>query len=966
MNSTQRIANVYMQKLMIPTYQLQSDDINPMFGKRLNPYPYTLQNFRERKITESIYDVVVVENEYLKLMVIPSLGGRLFSSFDKRTKKEMFFRNSVIKPGMVGTRGAWFAGGVEFNFPISHSPTTMTRVNYQTNKYEDGSASVVFGQIEYMSNMNWKVEIKLYPGKSYIEQNVYLYNPTAYENRFYFWTNAAVEYNDNVKLIYPFDWCINQYDDKYIKWPFYKGADFSNLREIPYPYETFGKLCTDNFFGSYDLLKDAGVVHYSDTKKLKGAKFFTWGNDDLGEVWNKALTKNEKYFEIQSGLYESQNMYKFLKPHQGLSWSEYWYPVSGTKGFLHAEKEIAVNIETTSKKVDVYLSANEDLGECEIVLNVGKEEYRFIRYLSPTKIEHVVLNKSDQFNQDRSIRLNIYSKDRHIAELRRLYHDNEQSLDTDIYEDARVVKDDIFKANDFKWGMQQESLGETEKALELYRKYLEKNQGCIITLLRLGRLYLKQQVHDEASACFLKVLEKDNRNSEARFLLAVTEKECGHYTKAIMLFTDIPAESEYYKASVIELVKLMICVGKYRDAIKLLELNRDCKTTYLNFLASVAYRNNRLKNESLNIVKRNCIDEFLLTEHLLLENNSTIVQQQMRDYVTDEPQLMTIIILEYISMNLYEDAEKILEFYKEKNMKLRILYYHVKKKLHQEEIKPDIFAEGVEDYAFVCEKGIAKIIEEEIGDDNSGVSDYLLGNYYCWLGRKDKAIELFISSYIKGCTYTVLLRNLGALLYNYKKDNITALKYLEADLKLNDGKNPDILIMLDAIYSDMGLYRKREKLIPYMEKVENKQIVLLHLVNIYSDLGNSERAFSILNSEDIENWEGFENSGLFYKKVLFKLIDKAIEEQNIKKATEYADMLEVYPENLHYGDSIRFPKADICYYKGYVYSLSENEDKAIYQFRKGALEFDDDRLDHNEVTREFSLKCMAEYKKRCR
>src|SRR5690606_15889090 len=125
------------------------------------------------------------------------------------------------------------AGGIEFNFPISHAPTTMDRVNYEISEGGDGSASVIFGNIEQMSGMNWKVELKLYPGKAYIEQNVRLYNPTPYENRYYFWTNTAVEYNPSVKLIYPFDWGIN-FDSNYIKWPYYKNMDVRNPSEVPY------------------------------------------------------------------------------------------------------------------------------------------------------------------------------------------------------------------------------------------------------------------------------------------------------------------------------------------------------------------------------------------------------------------------------------------------------------------------------------------------------------------------------------------------------------------------------------------------------------------------------------------------------------------------------------------------------------------------------------------------------------
>lgn len=139
---------VYATRLKIPTYKILRDDLNPMFDSKLNIYPYTLQNFRSKTRDYTDYEAVIIENEYLRLIILPELGGRLYSALDKRNNKEIFYRNKVIKPRMIGTRGAWFSGGVEFNFPVSHSPNTIDRVNFHLKNYENGSASIVFGNIE--------------------------------------------------------------------------------------------------------------------------------------------------------------------------------------------------------------------------------------------------------------------------------------------------------------------------------------------------------------------------------------------------------------------------------------------------------------------------------------------------------------------------------------------------------------------------------------------------------------------------------------------------------------------------------------------------------------------------------------------------------------------------------------------------------------------------------------------------
>src|SRR5690606_37853451 len=115
-----------------------------------------------------------------------------------------------------------------------------------------------------------------------------------------------------------------------------------------------------NYFSLYDMGRDEGIVHFAERKKLKGAKFFIWGNDPRGESWNKALTNDgSQYIEIQSGPFESQGVYKFLKPHQEITWSEYWYPVNGMSGIKYAEKELALNLESLDQGIEFKLQAME-------------------------------------------------------------------------------------------------------------------------------------------------------------------------------------------------------------------------------------------------------------------------------------------------------------------------------------------------------------------------------------------------------------------------------------------------------------------------------------------------------------------------------------------------------------------------------------------------------------------------------
>ena len=122
---------VWEGQLDLPTYEEGLPDVNPPFDvfetQRFN-YPYTLRhNLTDRRAVTS-WRTLNLENEYLKLVVLPDLGGHLYSCVDKSTGADMFYANGSIKKARVSYRGAWTALGIEFNFPVSHNWMTVSPV----------------------------------------------------------------------------------------------------------------------------------------------------------------------------------------------------------------------------------------------------------------------------------------------------------------------------------------------------------------------------------------------------------------------------------------------------------------------------------------------------------------------------------------------------------------------------------------------------------------------------------------------------------------------------------------------------------------------------------------------------------------------------------------------------------------------------------------------------------------------
>ena len=108
----------------LPTYLLDPAEKAPIFERdwsyqraKRSVYPYPLNDNMTRKKEDVTYDCLYMENEYVKLCVLPEIGGRLLYAVDKTNGYDIFYRNSVVKPANVGMTGAWISGGVELGTP---------------------------------------------------------------------------------------------------------------------------------------------------------------------------------------------------------------------------------------------------------------------------------------------------------------------------------------------------------------------------------------------------------------------------------------------------------------------------------------------------------------------------------------------------------------------------------------------------------------------------------------------------------------------------------------------------------------------------------------------------------------------------------------------------------------------------------------------------------------------------------
>jgi hypothetical protein len=333
---------VWQGTIELPTYAEGAPNSNPPFDLftfgRFN-YPYPIRDALTDRREQVTWRTLNLENEYLRVTVLPDLGGHLYSCLDKRTGREMFYANTSIKKALIGYRGAWAALGIEFNFPVSHNWVSISPVDFATAQHPDGSGSIWVGNKDQVYGSQWRVELRLRPDRSVLEEHVELYNSGDVRHRYYWWTNAAVQVWEDSHLVYPTELMATHGFTSIEPWPIdRKGRDLSVIRnQVDGPVSLFTYQTREGFVGVYHPHTNSGTVTVADPAELPVHKVWSWGTDRDAATWRTALSDDASgYIELQAGLFRNQETYAILEPQETVHFSEFWLPVRDLGGITRA------------------------------------------------------------------------------------------------------------------------------------------------------------------------------------------------------------------------------------------------------------------------------------------------------------------------------------------------------------------------------------------------------------------------------------------------------------------------------------------------------------------------------------------------------------------------------------------------------------------------------------------------------
>jgi hypothetical protein len=366
---------VWAASMALPTYAEGPANPNPpfdlfAFGRFNYPYPIrdALTDTRETVTWRTLH----LENEYLRLTVLPDLGGHIYSSLDKRTNREMFYANTAIKKALIGYRGAWAAFGVEFNFPVSHNWVSMSPVDFATMQHPDGSGSIWVGNTDQVYGSRWRVELRLQPGHAVVEQKVDLYNASDVRHRYYWWSNAAVQVWDDSRLVYPTELMGTHGFTRIEPWPIdQQGRDMSVIRnQTSGPVSLFTYRTREPFVGVYHPRTNSGTAHVASPAELPVHKVWSWGNDRDAATWRTALSDDDSaYIELQAGLFRNQETYAFLEPQESVRFTENWLPVRDLGGITRANVDAVLHMERAGAgRLRLALDVTRDIPDARVVV----------------------------------------------------------------------------------------------------------------------------------------------------------------------------------------------------------------------------------------------------------------------------------------------------------------------------------------------------------------------------------------------------------------------------------------------------------------------------------------------------------------------------------------------------------------------------------------------------------------------
>ena len=965
------------EKVVIPTYPIGAPEKNPMFLEKriyqgssgvVYPHP-VVEKIYDEKIDKT-YHAVFLENQYIKVMILPELGGRIQMAYDKIKERHFVYYNEVIKPALVGLTGPWISGGIEFNWPQHHRPSTFDPIDFTIEENKDGSKTIWVNEVERMFRTKGMAGFTLYPDKAYIEIKGKLYNRTPFPQTFLWWANPAVKVNDDYQSIFPPDvYAVFDHGKRdvssfpiakgvYYKVDYSPGTDISRYKNIPVPTSYMAVSSKYNFMGGYEHDTQGGLLHVADHHVVPGKKQWTWGHGEFGQAWDRNLTDEDgPYIELMTGVYtDNQPDFSWLQPQEEKTFTQYFMPYREVGEVKNATKDAAINIEYAKGEADIKLYTTAAYEKVKVALIKGEQIlFQEIISCSPENpyLRKISLDKAIHAEDVRLVITDLNKGKELVSYQKELLKEQE------IPQPAQAAKSPSDVENNeqlYLTGLHLEQYRHaTFVATDYYEEALRRDPKDARSNNAMGLWYLRRGQFTKAEPYFKNaIVTLTQRNSnpydgESYYNLGWSLKLQGKHDEAFDAFYKSVWNDAWQHAGYFNLARVATMKGNYDEALEYIDKSivRNYHSHSARHAKVFILRKLDRKKEAAALIEESLkLDPFnygcLFEKYLLLvEKNEAAANEMLhhlkhitRNWVHN----FIEYALDYAHAGLYEEAVDLLSLYtnEEANVYALVPYYlgwfafqtgdkiAAKKYFHQAaRLKPDfVFPNRIEE-VLILQTAIQ-------GNPQDANAWYYLGNFWYDKRQYGEAIECWEKSVGLNVSFPTVHRNLSLAYYNKLNDPNKALAALEKAFAI-DVTDARVLMELDQLYKKLN--RQHQHRLSFLEKhldlVMQRDDLYLERITLYNQLGNYQKAKELIAAYQFHPWEGGEGKVVGqYLICQLELAKQAIEEGTYHRAVQLLIEAENYPSNLGEGKLAGAQENDIYYWKGVAYDLSDEAELA--------------------------------------
>lgn len=974
------MVKAWRETVVIPTYEVGTPEKNPIFLEKrvyqgssgvVYPYP-VIERISDEKVDKE-WHAIWIENEYIKVMILPELGGRVQMAYDKIKKRHFVYYNHVIKPALVGLTGPWISGGIEFNWPQHHRPSTYLPVDSTIEENEDGSVTVWVSETEKMFHQKGMAGFTLRPGKAYLEIKGQLYNRTNVPQTFLWWANPAVAVNDYYQSVFPPD--INAVFDHgkravssfpiatgtYYKMDYSAGVDISNYKNIKVPTSYMGVNSMYDFEGCYENDTQAGMLHVANHHVSPGKKQWTWGNGDFGQAWDRNLTDEDgPYIELMAGVFtENQPDFTWLMPYEEKRFTQYFMPYRELGVVKEATKDLIMNIdfvddqgnvtqENTSGKVNFKVFATSKQEVRVSLYDMEGECYNKVLTLSPEKVLDETVEVGDSAWCDLSFTIESLDGKTLMAWEP---EDDEIRPIPDPAEAALLPEQIKTNAQLYLTGLHLEQYRHaTYNPVDYYEEALRRDPMDYRCNNALGLWYIRKCRFDKAEQYLrraVKVLMKRNPNpydGEPIYNLGLALKYQGNIWDAYDMFYKSTWNGAWQDAGFFEGAQISVMLHRMEDAKEEIEncLIRNTHNHKARALKAAILRLTNKKDEAIAWCEESLkIDQFNYGSlfELFLSTDNRKYLDKMVEMMHGMPNNYDELALDYAGAGLYDEALKVLQAAIDNKAITPMTYYYLGWVLRRKDTDDWEIAESAydqaskypSDYCFPNRPEAVLALKDAMHmNKKDAKAPYYLGCLYYDKRQYDVAMEVWRESAEIDPKFPTVWRNLALGLFNKEHKGEEAVKCMEKAFML-DTADARILMELDQLYKRLGYDHamRLAHLQQYPELIAKRDDLLLEEITLLNQTGQYEEAMKKLDAHQFHPWEGGEGkvSGQ-YQLCRQELAKKALVAKDYDKAIQLLEECLVYPHHLGEGKLFGAQENDFYYFLGCAYAAKGMTDKA--------------------------------------